>query len=393
MKKKFKTIRVLGNKFSAEVLTASPGELELNNIPAIQLLHERVMARRRREMTDASSEMFKITCLDDIPIDEDVPQDELEAEKIVSHERVVITDKNFNVIHGHESVLKADEEGASLIVLRIKQVLDPKDVFLLQVRHAAKEGMLFPAIRMEAIRVLHDEHSLEVRKIQLLLVGPKGKKQSPKEVTSELRVGQLFEKYPGYRIPFTGYELDKHSFSNLKYLVGNNSVFEEMSKSGDKEQHFLRMAINATKTRSKRLNTVVPPLMKHEDTRQLLFDQGVTPAEDLLKAKYPEDNFEYHPHNDLVAANEKLKRTDTLVLIKKQLDQNPEIHPLFRQILEITSTVAELSKPARKGILRALMNQDPEEFADVLAESHPELAVKGLVKTRSRITAALREVQ
>lgn len=391
--KQFEKLRALDEIVKAQTEVAKVETLNLNRYPAPQLLHERSMARRRRELTDGSDDMFKLTSLKDLPIDEDVPTDELEADKMVSHKRLIIVDKDYNVVHGHEAVLKAIDQGeTSVSVLRICQKISERTALLFQVRHAAKEGMLFPAIRMEAIRIMADEYGLQTKQMQLLLVGPKGKKPSAKEVTSELGVGRLFERYPGYQIPFTGYELDKHSFSNLKYLVGNNTIFEQMSKSPDHEQHFLRMAINATKTRSKRLNTEIPPLMIHPDTKDKLFNEGLPQAKDLHRAKYPEDNIQHHPQNDLVAANEKLNRTETLVLLKKQLEENPSVNPVFKQVQKLNSTISEISDKARIEILRGHLAEAPELFAQVLIEGRPELAVKGLTTAKSKYEQLLMEV-
>lgn len=384
-------ISVLGRRYESELVSAIPADLELNTIPAIQLLHERKMAERRQVLTEKTANMFKLSRLEDLPINEDVPDDEIEAERIVSHKRIVITDREMNVIHGHESVLKAAlEKNCALIVLRIVSALSTADTFLIQVRHAAKEGQLFPAIRMEAIRLMHDEHGLNLKQIQSMLVGPRCKKPTQKEVGSELKVGRLFERYPGYRIPFIGHELDKRAFSNLKYLVGNNAIYEEMEGSKDKEKHFLHMAINAAKTRSKRLNSEVPPLMKHEDTRHLLFSEGLPQAKELLRAKYPEENFEHHPQNDLIAANEKLRRTDTLVLIKGQLDANPQGHQLFRQVLDLNMTISEISPLARKELMRSLISQAPEDCASLLVQAYPEIAAQELQNANSRLSRLLK---
>jgi len=387
------SIKVQSKQYPAELLSLEPGKVNLNTVPAIQLLHEQSMAKRRRDLAETTEDMFPLTCLEDLPVDEDVPADEAEAELVVSHKRIVILDREFNAIHGHETVLKAQSQrGATVIVLRITVALERRDIFLIKVRHAAKEGMLFPAIRMEAIRILHDVYELSVKEIQLLLVGPNGKKPSQKEVTSELNVGRLFEKYPGYVVPFRGYELDKHSFSNLKYLVGNRTIFDEMSSSPDQERHFLHMAIAATKARSKRLNTDIPPLMKHEDTKKLLFRDGLLPAKELLRVKYPEESFEHHPQSDLVSANAKLKRTDTLLLVKKQLDAGVTRNPLFLQVIELLETMSEISPVAKKEIMRTLMNQSPKEYADILTESHPDVAAQSIVGAKTRLTGLIRAI-
>jgi len=386
------TIRTMGKAFEAEALTCSPHDVDINSVTAIQFYHEANMARRRKEMTEKSTDMFKLTCTNDLPLPDEVSADELEAEAVTSHKRIILTDKELNVIHGHESVLIARETDEQILILRIKKSLSPDSVFLLQVRHAAKEGLLYPAVRMEVIRTLVDDMKLDIRDAQLLLVNPKGKKPSPKEVTSELRVGRLFEANPGYKIPFTGFELDKHSFSNLKYLVGNNTIFNEMQTGKDKSDHFLRMAITATKTRSKRLNSEVPPLMKYPDTKDVLFAQGLPQSKALLRAKYPEENQAQHPQNDLVSANQKLKNTDTLLLIKHQIDNNPTTNALLRQVLEINFTMAELSTNARKEILRSLFELAPQDFADILIDNHPELAVESLNKKKQRFEKLLKGV-
>jgi len=386
------TISTMGAAVEAEALTCAPADVDINKITAIQFYHELNMARRRKELTEKSAELFRLTCTNDLPLPDEVSADELEAETVASHKRIILTDKDLNVIHGHESVLIARESGEQILVLRIKRSLTPESIFLLQVRHAAKEGLLYPAVRMEVIRALVDDMKLELRNAQLLLVNPKGKKPSPKEVTSELRVGRLFEENPGYKIPFTGFELDKHSFSNLKYLVGNNTIFNEMQTHKDNSDHFLRMAITATKTRSKRLNTEVPPLMKYPDTKDILFGQGLPQSKALLRAKYPEENQAQHPQNDLVSANQKLKNTDTLILIKHQIENNPSTNSLLRQIVEINCTMSELSPNARREILRALFEQAPQDFADILIDNHPELAVESLNMKKQKFEKLLKGV-
>jgi hypothetical protein len=380
------SVRTLTREFKAEGITALPNSLELNKYAAIQLLHEKAMARRRRELSESDSNKFKITALSDLPIDEDVPEDELEAEKIVTHKRVVLTDSKLNVIHGHETVLKHREDREPVLVLKIQGKLTEKDIFLLQVRHAAKEGLLFAAIRMEAIRILHDKHGLDLKQIQLLLVGPKGKKPTLSNVYSELNVGQLYEKYPGFKIPFKGYELDKKAFSNLKYLCGHKDILEFMSHDAENEQHFLKMAINQTWGGGRRLNTEIPPLLKHEDTKRILFTQGLDPAKGLMKAKYPEENTDLHPLNDLKAANGKFQRPDFLHMLKGQFEKRTSHHPILEQTTDIVTTIMELSPKAGKEILRRLLATDPSSYAEVLIQQDPDLAINMIGKFGARYT-------
>lgn len=391
--KSYKYITVDGKEYRSEVLTIPANKLNLNKIPAIIFLHDKKEAERRRKLGERLPNKFKITCIEDLPLDDEVSTDEKEAEKIVSHERIVLTDQKFNVIHGHEAVLKAKETGRTLIVLRITTPLSKKEVFLIQFRHAAKEGMLFPSIRWEAIRILNDEHGMELKVIRDLMAGPKGKKPTLKDVTSELRVGRYFDKHSGRTIDSRGFEFDKHSFSNLKYLVGNNAIFEEMSKSPEKETHFLDMAIIATKSGDKRLNTIIPPLMENSDTRELLITSGLEVSRDLQRAKYPEQNKEHHPQNDLLAVISKLNRTEMLVFLKKQLEVRPLANKLFQSVLEINRIVAELSPLAHKELLKGLTDIDPSVNADLLAESYPDLVVEAIRSKQAKYGKVLSKVR
>lgn len=381
---KKENISIFGKKFLGDIKQVAVGKIDVNTIKPIQLLHEIEMANRRREAANADDVVFDIHTSDDLLIEEDVPNDELEAEKLVPHKRLVIATVNLEVIHGHETVLKAKEHGEeSVLVLQILSPLKPKDIFLIQTRYAAKEGCLLPAPRTEAIRRLHDDYKYKIDSVRKLLVNPKGKSPSPKEVTSELRVGKLFQKYPGYRIPFTGHELDKGSFSNLKYLVGNGEIYNYMQESQEKEEQFLRMAITSSKTKTKRLNTEIPALTKHPETKQALFEQGLPQAKALLKSLYPEENRNSHPFHDLIAANSKLEKKETLILLQKQLESNPKKNPTFRQVLNLNETICDLSEEVKTALLEKLFQDMPEEFVSV-AVSHGYEEVIKAAKSKSK---------
>lgn len=387
------TVKVLDTDLEATNLTCSPDEVDINSITPIQFYHEKCMARRRKSLSENHADMFRLTCSTDLPISDDVSEDEINAEQFVSRKRIVLTDKDLNVIHGHDSVLVArEQDDKSIVVLRIDQKLSDQAVFLLQVRHAAKEGLLTPSVRMEVIRTLIDELNLSIEDVQYLLVDAKGKRKTPKEVESEYRVGKCFEENPGYRIPHTGFELDRHSFSNLKYLCGNNTIYDEMIKGKTQEEHFLNMAISTTKKRNKRLNDEIPPLMKHEDTKQALFTQGLVQAKALLKAAHPEEFRDQHPQYDVVAAIEKLKNVETLVLLKRQIESNPANNTFIKLVADFMESVAGLSPAGRKELLRSMCHMAPEEFAEAISESHPELVVQALAAKKQRINTLLKEI-
>jgi hypothetical protein len=367
-------LKVNGKVLSAVLVEVDPNKLDLLKIAPVQLLHEMAMASRKRLKASLHPTVFDLTALADTELHDEVPADEKDAEAVVTHKRLIIVDKRRRVIHGHEAVLKALEEGLeAVVVLQICEALTPEDLILLQVRHGAKEGLLFPAPRMEAIRVMVDDHKLDVEVVRAILVGPKGKKPPGKEVTSELRVGRLFERNPGYRIPFRGFDLDKSAFSNLKYLVGNNKIYDEMVADKKKEEHFLQMAIVATKTRSKRLNSEVPPLMKYDDTQKALFDQGIDQAKALLKAKHPEENTDSHPHYDLVATNEKFRSTETQYMMGKQFEDRGSAHPTLKELRSVVATVCEISTKARKELMATIYAIAPDEAVDLVLGQGAEL--------------------
>lgn len=387
------SVTVLRREVACEPIMVAPSKLDVNSVLAIQFYHDQNQARRKRELTDKSKDMFKLTTSSDLPAP-DLDEDEVEAERIASCKRVVYTDSKLNVIHGHEAVLLARETGNKpIIVYRIKEKLSKEEIFVLQVRHAAKEGLLFPAIRIEIIRTLIDDLRFEKNDVRRLLRNPRNIKPSPKEIVSELRVGQLFEKYPGYSVPFTGYELDKSSFSNLKYLVGNNTVYEDMQSGDEKEKHFLNMAITAAKTRSTRLNTEVPKLMKYPDTREVLFTQGLQQAKVLLKAKYPEENFTHHPQMELISVESKFANPETALILKPQLESNPHNNQVLKSVIAITEYIGEWSPAARKMILRSLCIQSAEDFADVLLEVQPEAFGDQLKRHQRRLRKAAQGLQ
>jgi len=366
------SVTVLRRKVAYEPLMLAANKVDVNSVLAIQFYHDQNQARRKKELTESSTKMFKLTTSSDLPVPE-FDDDEIEAEQIASYKRVVFTDSKLNVIHGHEAVLLARENGNEpILVFKLKEKLSPQEIFILQVRHAAKEGLLFPAIRIEIIRTLFDEMNFNISDVRLMLRNPRNKKPTPKDVSAEFYVGQLFEKYPGYTVPFTGFELDKGAFSNLKYLAGNNTILDEMKTDDEMEQHFLRMGITNAKTRSTRLNTEIPKLMKYPDTKDILFTQGLQQAKALLKAKYPEENYSQHPQMELLSVEAKMANPETGLILKPQMEANPQSNQVLKSIIAINEHVGDWSPAARRHILRSLCLQSPQDYADVLLEVQPE---------------------
>jgi hypothetical protein len=153
------------------------------------------------------------------------------------------------------------------------------------------------------------------------------------------------------------------------------------------------MAITAAKTRSTRLNTEVPKLMKYPDTKEVLFTQGLQQAKALLKAKYPEENYSQHPQMELLSVESKMANPETGLILKPQLETNPQSSQVLKSIIAINEHVGDWSPAARKHILRSLCYQSPEDYADVLLEVQPEAFGDQLKRRQQRLRKASQGLQ
>lgn len=359
-------LKLTGHPIQAQFITVEPCTLNMAHYSPLENIHEEKQAERKRLKAEASEASFEIRTtspsFDPIPL----PIDDISADKVAEHKVLIITDKDLNVIYGHRSVKKALDQKQEVLILKIMEEISELQVFLIKARYSSKAGELKAAAKMDSITSAIEDYGLTESQASLLFIGPKGEKTPVGEIRKEYKVGMLFRRNPGFKIPFSGFELDGKAYSNLKYLVGNKDILTSMEDSKESEEHFLRMAITASNTRAKRLNTTLPPLMKHPDTKELLFTEGITPAETLLKAKYPEEDHDIHPHKDAVSINKKLERPEVQQLLKKQLEKSTgRDNKTSKEIINLFLNSLALEPSFRNKLFKIQCIEYPEEFATV----------------------------
>jgi hypothetical protein len=339
-------------------------DLDNKSIGAINQLHEERMALAKRKAYENSDNRFSLS-VKSIDRDEDIlSNDEISAEKLVSHRQRVIVNLKNQVIFGHEQVQKSILlKEKTIEVWRVNKELKESERFILQCRYSSKVNMDEPASRAEVIRRLHDDFKEPIENIQKILTNSKGKSKSFSQTKIELDVGRIFWKYSGYRDDISGFELDKRCFSDIKFLCGKKEISDKMKHSEIEEEKYLKMAIfNHNDKEAPRLQTSVDKVFKFKDSKKEFFNNGLKAAAELMKTLHPEEDIKVHPHYDLKAAAIKLEKRENIYLIKNQIKNNPKNNPVLNFVKDIIFSICSMNREAEREVVKFIYDNFPETF-------------------------------
>ena len=311
----------------------SPGSLKTGRYPSNHGRFQREDAIRVRRVAKKSRDTFEVTANPDGQLELMLGAGEIRADGLVNYRGIIVVDNDDEVIQGHEKLALAVSRGDRLVpVIKFLDELTLAEVEMIRFRYDEREARLEPMDRIEAIGQMVDKHQIGFEEIRALC--PRGRK-SLKEIRSDYETWKIYRDRPGYRLPFSGFQLDSRCFSNLKFLVGHPGIGPLMEREEEVKELFIAEAIKNSQMGKSRIHDDFRKVWDQPDTQQTLLDRGLTPALEEYKAKHPEEDTSRHPHYDILAITKKLRMPDTRIL-QHQLERNParnETWNLFKDAL------------------------------------------------------------
>lgn len=383
---------VLGKKIRVAPKTILLSKLNLNVHPPVETIWRRKDSERRKARSKASQNDLPITVSGLSKNLNSIPKSELLADQILTHRGTVLVDKHHNVIYGHDTVLKALlQKEKKIAVYVFTENLTECQILAIAIRHAAKENRLYAIDRMECIVELRDKHNLDFDVIQKLLNPSKAKESLVPEATirTEYHAGRLYEELTGVKLNATGDEISKEAFSRIKMMCGNRQMLRDMQNL-ETRIAFVNSAVVSTMQGLPRFEEDLRKIVAHKDTYSTFKQGSFNQALKELKAKYPEESKDTHPHYDLVAARKKLLnpmvRESIIAFGKNGLTQKA-----FDEF--ILDWINDENNIQCDRLLMLLANNKRERYTHIDVQQNYDLIPEEMRKLENKVLQAARRVQ
>lgn len=278
---------------------------------------------------------------------------DINADSKVWYKDVPLCDRKNQIFLNHDVVELEKRRGRKTVVcLKFIDDLDASDIMAVVLRKLSRSNSIPTMARIELFRIAKDELNFDFDTISHLFVSKHKGRKSVIEVVNEYRAAKVYEELGTFKPAIGGRCLadTPEAFSKVKFMMGRSEIREEMEQSREAREHFVNMAVSTTILREKRFQDLVPKMLRHQETRKILFEDNYAKAKATLNKLYPEHNKQTYPYLDLISANQKFDSPETLRMVGAQIESNPESNPLLTVILEIVDKVSAVSPEARERI-------------------------------------------